>query len=186
MAFITGDADNRQPPTHTLPPIPGRWWRRTSPGGLAAIEEGPAPLVAVRNGIVLASTAEAHSVLRWSGAAWEEIPLIDHKWSYGRVRGTEIPVRLYDQLVLAPDGRFWLGDFKVGRDGLRTWRVFSPDGRLLSILHLPAGLLVFQVEEDFLVGRRLADDGVEYVEVLGLVSAPGPRASELQDPSLRP
>lgn len=151
-----------------LPLIGGRWWVRTSRGGISAIEEGASPLLAVRDSLVIATTGDLQAVLRLSGTAWERVPLIGQEWDNGLVEGTDIPMRLYEQLVAGPGGEFWLSDFTISEAGGRTWRIFDQSGRLRTTLSLPARFRVFQIERDYVLGKTTDEDGVEYVELLRL------------------
>lgn len=165
FSVVLLDRSGASPSGRALPPIGGRWWDPISPGEISAIEEGPVPMVATRDGLLMATAGEAHAVLRWSGAAWERIPLIGQDRDNGLVKGTNIPMRLYEQFVAGPRGEFWLSDVMVSESGQRTWRIFDRGGSLRATLSLPARFRVFQVEEDFILGKRTDEDGVEYVEV---------------------
>jgi hypothetical protein len=43
------------------------------------------------------------------------------------------------------------------------WSVFDPDGAVLGTIETPQGLVVYQIGEDFLLGRMRDDFGVERV-----------------------
>ncbi len=157
--------------------VGGRWWRpREAVGayGLEMIVDGPRPSATIRDGRLLVSTSDAHAIRRWDGSAWSIVRLDGHDWSNGAVSKTpHVVVRLYDQLVAGANGQFWLSDFEVASDGFRTWRVFTPDGHLSSILRLPGEFMIWQVAEDLILGRRLTEAGYEYVELLQLIDHSG-------------
>ncbi|MES2305270.1 MAG: hypothetical protein V4558_07170 [Gemmatimonadota bacterium] len=88
-------------------------------------------------------------------------------------------VELLDALVAVPPpalrealpdgaGRFW-----VRLDTSPVWSVYSPAGRPVASVQLPAGLELFQVTDGFVVGRLKDRDDVERVVVLRVNS---PRA----------
>lgn len=158
-----------EPMPDLLPPIGGRWWRRrevVGAVGLEAIRDGPQALIAGRKGMLVVSSSDSHSILRWNGNTWSSVVLQGQSWDNGNVADApDIPVRLYEQLVLGPRGSLWLSDFAVESDEHRTWVVFSPDGQPQSILRLPASFRIWQVEEHHVLGKRIDEMGVEFVEL---------------------
>ncbi len=149
-----------------LPPIPGRWWRSPGPGHLVALEDGPYALVAVRNGRILASTSDSPEILSWNGNAWDSIAVGGKHGTNGYLKGHPgVLRRLYDALVLEQDGGFWLGEAHVNPDGLRTWKIFEPNGSPKSVVRLPRDLVVWQVDDTLLLGKSTTGDGVEYVQL---------------------
>jgi hypothetical protein len=120
--------------------------------------------------MLMVAPSDSHHVKRWSGDTWVAIPLYGHTWSNGRVIGyDQLPVRLYDHLVIAADGTFWLAEHQPRSDSLRYWRIFGADGRLLAFVPLPAGSTVWQVDGDRVLATRVTGAGLEHIEVLELV-----------------
>ena len=53
------------------------------------------------------------------------------------------------------------------------WTVFDPEGRVLGFVETPAGLRVYEVGEDYILGRATDDLGVEYAQVWSLSRSGG-------------
>lgn len=163
----------------SLPPIGGRWWRFKEVAyglGTEAVLDGPLPLIAAGDGVLLAASSDAQSIERWNGRAWDIIPLAGQTWSNGLMPGVpDVRIRLYDQLVAGRAGRFWLGDHRVGSDGRRAWRAFGPDGRTLSVVRLPGAFTLWQVDGNELLGKRTQKTGAECLEALDLAEQDPPR-----------
>ena len=45
------------------------------------------------------------------------------------------------------------------------WAVFDPDGRLRGLVETPPGLRLFEIGEDYLLGWKYDDLGVEHVQI---------------------
>jgi len=82
--------------------------------------------------------------------AVKDMPLVDSYRAFSRI--------LSDRL-----GYLW-----VRERGRAVWTVFDPEGRLRGLVETPSGLGVFEVGEDYILGRARDDLGVEYVQVWGL------------------
>ena len=52
------------------------------------------------------------------------------------------------------------------------WLVFDPDGRVLGFVEAPRGLVIYQIGADYVLGSRVGDLEVEYVEVWPLRRRP--------------
>jgi hypothetical protein len=75
-----------------------------------------------------------------------------------------IDARLYEQLVVADDGRIWLSDFEP--DGsVRAWNVFDDTGRVVNRLSLPVDLRILDVKRGLLLDKRVDTLGVESIEL---------------------
>lgn len=172
VAFTDRSGHSDGEATLSLPPIGGRWWRRrTAAYGLLtqAILDGPQPLIATRDGVLLVASSDTQTVERWTGRAWSIISLTGQNWSNGvAADAPDVRFRLYNQLVAGTAGKFWLGDFRVGSDGRRTWRVFGPNGQLQSVVRLAQDFTLWQVDGNELFGKRTQNGGAECIEVLEL------------------
>ena len=73
--------------------------------------------------------------------------------------------------VLAdPLGHLWVQEYTppdVDRPA-PLWTVFDPDGRALGFVETPAGLSVFEIGADYLLGRATNELGIERIEVWAL------------------
>ena len=65
-------------------------------------------------------------------------------------------------------GKVWVPDF-MAREGVRTWTVFSPEGRRLGTERTPAELRVLDIGADWLLGVWQDELDVEYVRAYGLI-----------------
>ena len=63
-----------------------------------------------------------------------------------------------------PEGNLWANHYPYGtEDEGNEYFVFSPDGRYLGMVEFPAGLWVYQIGNDFVLGRVTGDLDVNYV-----------------------
>ncbi|MYG82163.1 MAG: hypothetical protein F4187_10590 [Gemmatimonadetes bacterium] len=64
----------------------------------------------------------------------------------------------------------WVREFGLpgAEPGNPVWTVFDPDGQVLGYVETPAGLQIFEIGEDYILGRATDDLGVEYVQVWSL------------------
>ncbi|MCY4572627.1 MAG: hypothetical protein OXF01_07465 [Gemmatimonadetes bacterium] len=78
--------------------------------------------------------------------------------------------------VLAdPLGHLWVQEYTppdVDRPA-PLWTVFDPDGRALGFVETPAGLSVFEIGADYLLGRATDEMGIERIQVWALERAGG-------------
>lgn len=75
----------------------------------------------------------------------------------------------YGDLVVDAGRNLWVSDFRVhGRLWPEAWEVFDPDGRWLGRIAVPAGLRIFEIGDDWVLGTWHDDLGVEYVHLYGI------------------
>jgi hypothetical protein len=72
-------------------------------------------------------------------------------------------VPVYRGLLVDGGGYLWAEHFRVRPGDVARWSVFDPDGAVLGTIETPQGLVVYQIGEDFLLGRMRDDFGVERV-----------------------
>ena len=65
-------------------------------------------------------------------------------------------------------GYLWMLEYRMSREEAPVWTVFDPEGRVLGLVETPAGLEVFEIGEDYVLGSAKDELGVEYVRVWGL------------------
>ena len=58
----------------------------------------------------------------------------------------------------------WVRDFNQPGDDRAAWVVFDPEGRVQGRVETPAGLDIYEIGADYILGRNRDDLGVEYVE----------------------
>ena len=49
-----------------------------------------------------------------------------------------------------------------------VWTVFNPEGRVLGFVETPAGLDIYEIGEDYILGLATDELGVEYMQVWAL------------------
>lgn len=64
-------------------------------------------------------------------------------------------------------GYLWVRDFKLPGDESEkpAWTVFDPEGRALGFVETPPGLTIYEIGEDYILGKRTDEFDIEYVEV---------------------
>jgi hypothetical protein len=60
-------------------------------------------------------------------------------------------------------GWYWAERFRPGPDDPSRWLVFDPDGRARGVVELPRDLEVHDIGENWILGLRIGEDGVETV-----------------------
>ena len=53
------------------------------------------------------------------------------------------------------------------------WTVFDAEGRMLGFVEMPAGLVIYEIGEDFILGKLRDELGIEYVQVWPLERSDG-------------
>ena len=69
----------------------------------------------------------------------------------------------------------WVEEYEIPgaeRPGV-VWTVFDPEGRVLGFVETAEGLEVYEIGEDYLLGRVTDELGVEYVQVWPLERSGG-------------
>ena len=61
-----------------------------------------------------------------------------------------------------------LGNLWVRERWSSVWTVFDQEGRVRGLVEMPSGLSVFEIGEDYVLGRSRDDLGVEYVQLWAL------------------
>lgn len=67
-------------------------------------------------------------------------------------------------------GHLWVREYEIPGEGGANpvWTVFDPDGRVLGFVDTPAGLDVYEIGEDHILGLATDELGVEYIQVWSL------------------
>ena len=81
----------------------------------------------------------------------------------------------FDDIVADPLGHLWVREYDVpGEESPNPlWTVFDPDGQVLGFVETPPGLRIYEIGEDYILGRATDDLGVEYVQVWPLERSKG-------------
>ena len=82
-----------------------------------------------------------------------DVPLVESFPAYSRLRGDAL-------------GHLWVAEFKLPDAAFEgtLWTVFEREGRALGFVETPAGLSIFEIGEDYILGRTTDGLGVEYVQ----------------------
>ncbi|MDE2794831.1 MAG: hypothetical protein OXL34_08445 [Gemmatimonadota bacterium] len=86
----------------------------------------------------------------------------------------------FDTIMADALDHLWVREYPLpGRDSRwpreiphTQWLVFDPDGRVLGFVEAPRGLVIYEIGADYVLGRRVGDLEVEYVEVWPLRRGP--------------
>ncbi len=87
-----------------------------------------------------------------------DVPLVESFPAYSRLRGDAL-------------GHLWVAEFRLPDaeyDGT-LWTVFDKEGRALGFVATPAGLGIFEIGEDYILGSTTDEMDVEYVQLWELV-----------------
>ena len=81
----------------------------------------------------------------------------------------------FDQLLADALGNLWVQEYDLPGEQRANplWTVFDPEGRALGFVETPAGMNVFEIGADYILGRATDDLGVEYVQVWSLIRSGG-------------
>ncbi len=89
-------------------------------------------------------------------AAWNALPLAE---SFPAI--SSIQADLLDNL--------WVREHNLpGEEGRALWTVFDPEGLVLGFVETPPELVIYEIGEDYILGKVRDELGVEYVQVRGL------------------
>ncbi len=81
----------------------------------------------------------------------------------------------FDQILADALGNLWVREYDLpGEERTNPlWTVFNVDGRVLGFTETPAGLQIYEIGDDYVLGRATDDLGVEYVQMWSLERASG-------------
>ena len=85
---------------------------------------------------------------------------------HARTAGRRLPGVREDPVDRA--GYLWVQEYRVPGEGAAVWTVFDPEGRVQGMVETPAGLDVFEIGEEYVLGLMKDELGVEYVQVWAL------------------
>ena len=70
----------------------------------------------------------------------------------------------YSSFLIDGDGNVWVAEYRLlSSPGTPRWAVFDPEGGLVTVVAVPAGLRVLAITRDRLIGRSSDDLGVQHV-----------------------
>ena len=65
-------------------------------------------------------------------------------------------------------GYLWVEEFAMPDDERTVWTVFDPEGQVQGFVETPMGLDVYEMGDDYMLGRVRDDFDVEFVQMWGL------------------
>lgn len=71
----------------------------------------------------------------------------------------------FSEIVADLSGNLWVQEYQMPGETAVVWTVFDPDGRIQGLIEIPHGLEVFEIGEEYVLGRVRDELGVEYVQV---------------------
>ena len=85
------------------------------------------------------------------------VPLVEAFPAYSDVKGDAL-------------GYLWVAEFKLPHEDrdFTLWTVFDRTGEALGFVETPPGLTIYEIGEDYILGKRTGDLDVESVELWGL------------------
>ena len=138
---------------------------------------------------------DAHGVLgstvRWEGgdrAVTEEVLERHRSYELGQADSPETRRRIqgwldeevypdslpaHKAIHFDPAGKLWVEDYWFWGSGPVSWQVFDTDGRRLGSVRFPDRFLVYEIGEDYVLGKGWDELEVEYVRLYGLVPGSG-------------
>jgi hypothetical protein len=75
----------------------------------------------------------------------------------------------YGSIQVDASSNLWVEEYDEAGERGPEWSVFDPRGVWLGCVRIPAGLEVFEIGNDYILGREVDDAEVEYVRVYELV-----------------
>ncbi len=79
----------------------------------------------------------------------------------------------FDRVLADALGFLWVEDYRLPGEQAPAWTVFDPTGRVLGLVELPPDLTIFEIGEDYVLGRVSDDLGIEYVQLWPLDRSDG-------------
>jgi hypothetical protein len=83
-------------------------------------------------------------------------------------------VPAYSDVIVDAAGNLWVGAFHLRESTATLWTVFDKEGHLLGDLEVPAGLTIYDIGNDYVLGRTRAELDVERVALYRLVKPASP------------
>lgn len=86
----------------------------------------------------------------------------------------EVPVAetfpAFDEIIADALGHLWVQEYDLPGEQRPNplWTVFDPEGRVLGFVETPAGLDIYEIGADYILGRATDDLGVEYMQLWSL------------------
>jgi hypothetical protein len=77
---------------------------------------------------------------------------------------------VFEALMVDKEGNLWVRDYRrSGDDTPPRWAVFDRDGRMIGFVDMPAGLTIFEIGADYVLGRERDEWDAQHVRVYELI-----------------
>ena len=98
---------------------------------------------------------------------------VNEAWEKGveaMLRDMPYPERIpaIEDMVADAGRNLWVGEYVGPEAAQRTWSVFDPAGRLIAAVPMPADLWVYDIGEDYVLGRVRDELDVEHIHLYRL------------------
>lgn len=80
--------------------------------------------------------------------------------------GATVPV--FNDIVLDPHGNIWIQDYDDRISPAGAWSIHDPEGRIIARIRLPAGLVVHDIGDDYILGVENDDLDIQHVRMYRL------------------
>lgn len=100
------------------------------------------------------------------GAEWEDFENADYvRLAREAYDAMPLPehVAAFDRLLVDPGGFLWARRYLLSGRPSAAWSVFDPQGEWLGDVALPAGLQVYEIGDDYVLGRERDELAIEQV-----------------------
>ena len=93
-------------------------------------------------------------------SAYRSVPVAEYFPAFGGGQGPR-------DIVTDAVDHLWIREYDLPREerAAPLWTVFDPEGHVLGFVETPAGLVIFEIGEDYIVGISWDELDVEYVQV---------------------
>lgn len=75
----------------------------------------------------------------------------------------------YSSMIIDNAGNLWIGEHLPNRKNSIVWWVFNQDGQYLFEIKIHNNILVYEIGNDYILGKKLDKDGFESIWVYGLI-----------------
>ena len=76
----------------------------------------------------------------------------------------------FAQLQVDGEGNLWVEEYRSPADRHpRRWTIFDPTGQMLGTIETPDRFTIFEIGEDYVLGRWIDNFDIEYVRLYGLI-----------------
>jgi hypothetical protein len=82
-------------------------------------------------------------------------------------------VPAFQRILVDPSGRIWAQDYLRANHVPLSWTVFDARGKMLGVVRVPVGFRVFEVGDDYILGRLRDAKGQAHIQLYRLVPAQG-------------